>query len=218
MLINHDFTRRVTLPSDEDFWVPSSQTGVDRVILDFLDAKPLCITSSIVRYLPKTSFSLHFQPACEEVLVLAGQFSTGEQVYQTGYYLRNSFSSCERLYSESGTLLFVKIGQMIEDDNTGVCINTCKPEYWFGRDEHKVCPLFSSIHESIYLLKLQIDEFLFEQPLQRRVEIFIVEGILIEGNNIHERGGWIKIPAGKCMLFMAAEENTVLYFKKVISD
>lgn len=88
MLINHDFTRRVTVATDDYHWVHSPQGGVDRVMLDRIGGEQARATS-LVRYLPKTSFPYHVHPGGEEILVLDGRFSEGERDYPAGWYLRN---------------------------------------------------------------------------------------------------------------------------------
>ncbi|WP_258923858.1 cupin domain-containing protein, partial [Klebsiella pneumoniae] len=72
MLINHDFTRRVTVSCDDYYWVHSPQTGIDRVMLDRIGGEQARATS-LVRYLPQTSFPEHQHPGGEEILVLEGQ-------------------------------------------------------------------------------------------------------------------------------------------------
>lgn len=79
MLINHDFTRRVTVTRDRYRWIPSPQPGVDRVMLDRIGAEQARATS-LVRYLPDSAFPSHCHPGGEEILVLAGQFSEGGSI------------------------------------------------------------------------------------------------------------------------------------------
>ncbi len=96
MLINHDFTRRVTVSCDDYYWVHSPQTGIDRVMLDRIGGEQARATS-LVRYLPQTSFPEHQHPGGEEILVLEGQFSEGNRDYPAGWYLRNPPGSSHQL-------------------------------------------------------------------------------------------------------------------------
>lgn len=212
MLINHDFTRRVTVTRDRYRWIPSPQPGVDRVMLDRIGAEQARATS-LVRYLPDSAFPSHCHPGGEEILVLAGQFSEGGQHYPVGWYLRNPPGSAHRPHSSGGTLLFVKLGQMAESEKLPLRVNTCDPANWLTRDEHQVCPLFSNAQENVCLLRLRAGALLVESTLPGGAELLIVEGSLIEANSIHEQGSWIRIPSGQRMAFIAEKENTLVYLK-----
>lgn len=45
-------------------------------------------------------------------------------------------------------------------------------------------------------------------------ELLIVEGNLIEGNSIHAKGSWIRIPSGHGMAFIAGIDKTLVYLKE----
>ncbi|WP_435927024.1 cupin domain-containing protein [Dryocola sp. BD613] len=213
MLINHDFTRRVTVSIDDYHWVHSPQGGVDRVMLDRIGGEQARATS-LVRYLPQTSFPQHIHPGGEEILVLAGQFSEGEQDYPAGWYLRNPPGSTHQPHSTDGTLLFVKLGQMAASENVPLRVDTRDAANWQRGKGFSVCALFENAHESVCLLRLTSGSLLAEPPLPGGAELFIVEGSLTEGDSIHAQGSWIRIPVGQRLVFMAETENTLLYLKK----
>lgn len=213
MLINHDFSRRVTIALDEYHWVRSPQGGVDRVMLDRIGGEQARATS-IVRYLPQTSFPQHIHPAGEEILVLEGEFSEGEQNYPAGWYLRNPPGSLHQPNSTPGTLLFVKLGQMSDDEKRPLRINTRDTANWIEEKGSSVCQLFENVHESVCLMRLASGALLVTPLLLGGAEILIMQGCLIEGNSIHGEGSWIRIPAGQQMAFIAEKEHTLLYLKK----
>ena len=213
MLINHDFTRRVTVATDDYHWVHSPQRGVDRVMLDRIGGEQARATS-IVRYLPHTSFPQHIHPGGEEILVLAGQFSEGERDYPAGWYLRNPPGSSHQPHSATGTLLFVKLGQMNGSENSPLRIDTREAANWQKGDEISICPLFESAEESVCLMRLASGALLVGPPLTGGAELLLLQGSLIEGNSIHAEGSWIRIPPGQRLAFMADKPNTLLYLKK----
>ncbi|GAL58156.1 hypothetical protein EV102420_09_01880 [Pseudescherichia vulneris NBRC 102420] len=213
MLINHDFTRRVTVATDDYHWVHSPQKGIERVMLDRIGGEQARATS-IVRYLPQTSFPQHVHPGGEEILVLDGQFSEGEKDYPAGWYLRNPPGSCHQPHSATGTLLFVKLGQMSDGENSPLRIDTRDAANWQQEEGISVCPLFENDRENVCLLRLASGSLLVEPRLTGGAELLLVQGSLIEGNSIYAEGSWIRIPAGQRMALMAEKENTLLYLKK----
>lgn len=213
MLINHDFTRRVTVATDEYHWVHSPQGGVDRVMLDRIGGEQARATS-IVRYLPQASFPQHVHPGGEEILVLEGQFSEGDQDYPAGWYLRNPPGSTHQPHSVPGTLLFVKLGQMSDGENSPLRIDTRNAVNWHKEEGMSVCPLFKNAHENVCLMRLASGSLLIEPRLTGGAELLLLHGCLIEGNSIHAEGSWIRIPAGQRMALMAEKENTLVYMKK----
>lgn len=214
MLINHDFTRRVTVAKDDYHWVHSPQGGVDRVMLDRIGGEQARATS-IVRYLPQTSFPRHVHPGGEEILVLDGQFSEGERDYPAGWYLRNPPGSSHQPHSVTGTLLFVKLGQMSGNERSPLRIDTRDAANWQKEDGIAICPLFESAQESVCLMRLTFGSLLIAPPLAGGAELLLMQGGLIEGNSVHAEGSWIRIPAGQRLVFMAEKHNTLLYLKKV---
>ncbi|AWX87607.1 Anti-sigma factor ChrR, cupin superfamily [Klebsiella quasipneumoniae] len=213
MLINHDFTQRVTVSCDDYHWVHSPQTGIDRVMLDRIGGEQARATS-VVRYLPLTVFPQHQHPGGEEILVLQGQFSEGNRDYPTGWYLRNPPGSSHQPHSKNGTLLFVKLGQMTTQETVPLRIDTRAPENWLADGGMSVCPLFESAQESVCLLRIHAGALLVDPALKGGAELFIVEGSMIEGNRIHAKGSWIRIPSGQGMAFTAGIDNTLVYLKK----
>ncbi len=80
MLVNADFSRRAIVTPQQYKWVASPQVGVERVMLDRLGGEEARATS-IVRYGRNSSFPRHMHPEGEEILVLSGTFSEGDNHY-----------------------------------------------------------------------------------------------------------------------------------------
>ncbi|HDU4870054.1 TPA: cupin domain-containing protein [Klebsiella pneumoniae subsp. pneumoniae] len=213
MLINHDFTRRVTVSCDDYYWVHSPQTGIDRVMLDRIGGEQARATS-LVRYLPQTSFPEHQHPGGEEILVLEGQFSEGNRDYPAGWYLRNPPGSSHQPHSNKGTQLFVKLGQMTKRETVPLRIDSRAPENWREDGGMSICPLFESAEERVCLLRMDSGSLLVAPSLKGGAELLIVEGNLIEGNSIHAKGSGIRIPSGHGMAFIAGIDKTLVYLKE----
>ncbi len=74
MRINADFEKAAFEHTADMAWVDSYMPGVQRKMLDRLEAESGRATS-IVRYAPKSYFALHTHNGGEEFLVLQGAFS-----------------------------------------------------------------------------------------------------------------------------------------------
>ena len=95
-----------------------------------------------------------------------------------------------------------------------VRIDTRDAVNWYEDGELKICPLFENEQESAALLSLMTGTLMFEPALTGGAELFILEGSLIEGNGIHGKGSWLRIPVAQSLVFSAGSDNTLLYIKK----
>lgn len=71
MQINADFSRRVVIRPEQFQWTVSPLPGVERVMPDRIGGE-LVRATSLVRYVPGSSFTAHAHPGGEEILVLDG--------------------------------------------------------------------------------------------------------------------------------------------------
>ena len=67
---------------------------------------------------------------------------------------------------------------------------------------------FESAEERVCLLRMDSGSLLVAPSLKGGAELLIVEGNLIEGNSIHAKGSWIRIPSGHGMAFIAGIDKT----------
>lgn len=211
MFINADFSRRAILAPHEYKWVASPQTGVERVMLDRLGGEKARATS-IVRYAPNSYFPHHHHPGGEEILVLSGTFSEGDQHYPAGWYLRNPPGSAHQPSSHDGTLIFVKLWQMGVDEERSVRIDTRDPANWQVQQGRQVCRLFSSSNERTCLQRLHARDVVFSD-LIASAEISVLAGELISGDSAYERGSWIRLPGGSYPEIEAGFEGATIYLK-----
>nr|WP_312374827.1 cupin domain-containing protein [Delftia acidovorans] len=210
MQINSDFSRSVRISSDEQHWIASPQSGVERVMLDRIGAEDARATS-LVRYARGSSFPRHAHPQGEEILVLAGTFSDDSGDYPAGWYLRNPPGSSHRPHSDEGALIFVKLRQMHVTQDT-LRINTCSSKNWQQRADHSVCNLYCSYGEQVSLVRLNEGALL---PTQTRggAEILVLSGALREGSQLHGPSSWIRLAPGENCQFHAQAPDTTVYLK-----
>lgn len=211
MLINADFSRRAIVTPHEHQWVASRQRGVDRVMLDRLGEENARATS-IVRYAPGSGYPHHAHPGGEEILVLSGTFSEGDEHYPAGWYLRNPPGSSHQPSSGEGAIIFVKLWQMPPDENRRVRIDTRNPFSWQHQGGREVCPLFSGTAEQVCLQHIAPHEVLFANPAGG-AELLVLAGEVVTGDQSYERGSWMRLPEGEYPEMAAGAQGAALYLK-----
>lgn len=211
MLVNADFSRRAIVVPHEYQWVASPEDGVERVMLDRLGAEKARATS-IVRYAPGAGYAHHPHPGGEEILVLSGTFSEGDEHYPAGWYLRNPPGSSHQPSSREGALIFVKLWQMGPDETRRVRIDTRDPSAWRRRGGREVCPLFSDDAEQVCLQRLTPGEALFADPVDS-AELLVLAGSVVAEGQSCERGSWIRLPAGEYPEIAAGAQGATVYLK-----
>lgn len=212
MLINADFTQRASLAFEDYHWVDSPQNGVERVMLDRVGAEKARATS-IVRYASDSYFPHHLHPGGEEILVLSGTFSADDTDYPAGWYLRSPPTSGHKPYSRAGAVIFVKLWQMSADEDQYVAIDTNDAANWQSQGNREVCPLFSDDSEHVSLQRLIANEPLFTTEIAGGAELLVVEGELINDDQIYRRGSWLRFPLDALPPVSAGSEGVTVYLK-----
>lgn len=211
MLINADFSRRATVAPQQYQWVPSPQPGVERVMLDRVGGEKARATS-IVRYAPGSRFPGHAHPGGEEILVLSGCFSEGDQRYPAGWYMRNPPGSSHQPASAEGAVIFVKLWQMPPSEGRVVRIDTNNPTHWQRQGAREVCPLYSAEAEQVCLQRLAAGEALFSGAVAG-AELLVLAGSLIEDGRCYENGSWLRLPVGAAPHLAAGTQGVTCYVK-----
>ncbi|MBH0097411.1 cupin domain-containing protein [Psychrobacter sp. NZS113] len=218
MLINADFSSRAALAVEDQQWVNSPQSGVERIMLDRVGEEKARATS-LVRYAPNSYFPHHLHPGGEEILVLSGTFSADDKHYPAGWYLRNPPSSGHTPYSDEGAVIFVKLRQMPSDEDRYVAIDTHDDGNWTRQGNRDVCALFSDDGEQVSLQRLTAGDVLFDEDIISGVgaggaELLVVEGSLLDGDKVYQRDSWIRLPVGEQSKIKAGLEGATVYVKR----
>ena len=74
---------------------------------------------ALVRWQPGTRFHRHSHPGGEEILVLDGELRDEHGVYPQGTWLRNPHMSVHTPYSETGCLIYVRVGGLLPRGEAG---------------------------------------------------------------------------------------------------
>lgn len=212
MRINADFSLHAEVLPDDYHWLASPQVGVERVMLDRIGAEKARATS-LVRYAPESCFPRHAHPGGEEILVLSGTFSEGNQHYPAGWYMRNPPGSSHAPASHQGALIFVKLWQMPSGEQTFVRVDTNDPANWQQQNGRAVCPLFSGKNEQVCLLRLAANESVFSARVDG-AELLVLAGSLNNGTGkIYPHGSWLRMPVGAVSQLRAGAQGVTLYLK-----
>ena len=217
MLINADFSSRAALAVEDQQWVNSPQSGVERIMLDRVGEEKARATS-LVRYAPNSYFPHHLHPGGEEILVLSGTFSADDKHYPAGWYLRNPPSSGHTPYSDEGAVIFVKLRQMPSDEERYVAIDTHDSANWTRQGKRDVCILFSDDGEQVSLQRLTAGDVLFDEDVisgagAGGAELLVVEGSLVDGDQVYQRDSWIRLPVVEQSQIKAGLEGVTVYAK-----
>ncbi len=212
MLINADFSQRASLTLEQQQWIASPQSGVERVMLDRIGEEKARATS-LVRYAPNSHFPHHLHPGGEEILVLSGTFSADDDHYPAGWYLRNPPKSGHQPHSREGAIIFVKLRQMVANEEHHVAIDTNEHTNWQIEGNREVCRLFTNDSEQVSLQRLKANQTLFNETISGGAEILVLEGELIEGGQTYRSNSWLRLPVNTESSISAGEQGVTVYLK-----
>ena len=231
MRLNADFSRRVTVDTDQLPWVPSPQPGVERRMLDRIGDEKARATS-LVRYAPGSVFPAHAHPGGEEILVLSGAFEEhgvpeGRLRHPAGSYLRNPPGSSHQPASREGAVIFVKLWQMRPEERERVHVDTTEPSRWRLQGDREVCDLFEDRDERVVLCRLGPGAPLLDDN-EGGAEALVLDGSLLcawgpqdtrstaaAGQSVQTFGlrTWLRWPPGDGVGVFAAPQGVLVYLK-----
>ena len=192
-MLNLDFSQRVVINSQQSDWIESPCKGVLR--------KPLARAvqtdghvTSIVQYIPGSSFDAHSHPYGEEIFVLSGVFSDEHGDYSAGTYLRNPPNSQHKPYSKEGCVIFVKLNQFNASDTTTVRINTNNTTWLAGIGGLQVMPLHEFGSENTALVKWPANEVFQNHSHFGGEEILVLSGEFCDEHGQYPAHTWIRSP------------------------
>lgn len=128
--INANYSEVVIVHGETTPWSSSPNPSVERRRLELYGSVEAGRVTSIVRYLPNSSFHSHGHPEGEEILVLEGTFCDEHGSYPAGSYLLNPEGFSHQPFSEQGCYLLVKLRQFPGLDKQHVFVNTAEDSQW----------------------------------------------------------------------------------------
>ena len=130
--------------------------------------------------------------------MLEGVFSDEHGDYPTGTYVRNPPGSRHSPCSRDGCTLFVKLRQMDPEDRLFVRIETAGATWApAGEPGLSVMPLHSTEKETVTLMRLEPGTRLERQHHAGGQEIWMLEGVLEDGDGVYPKGTWLRNPPGQ---------------------
>ena len=194
-MLNMDFTKPVTLHTEQMEWIASPKSGVWRKPLSREDAERGHATS-LVRYDPGASFHGHNHPLGEEILVLEGTFSDETGDYHAGTYFRNPMGFIHAPFSKEGCVILVKLHQFQADDTARLAIDTNTAQWTPVTQGLEYLLLHSHHDEQVALVRspATADGIAHEHPGGE--EIFIISGELKDEDGTYPAGTWLRRPPG----------------------
>jgi anti-sigma factor ChrR (cupin superfamily) len=194
MRVNADFDERVLVRFDENDWVASPASGVERKMLDRIGAE-VARATTIVRFAPGSAFSAHTHDGGEEYLVLEGTFQDETGDFPVGSYVRNPPTSSHTPAAQEGAIILVKLHQFDPDDRTQVRIATGAASWEETGDGIASLALHADSREQVIMEQ-------WSPGASRTIdaagglEILVIEGALTEGGETLNRWDWLRLPVG----------------------
>lgn len=192
--LNADRSLRVVVETANLQWESSEADGVLRRRLERLKGDPEPVTT-LVRYMPGSSFSPHRHVNGEEIFVLQGTFSDNHGHYHAGSYLRNPAGSNHAPYSQEGCTIFVKLQQFQSNDTQQVNIQTQIQPWLPGLVEGlSVMPLHEHNGEHVALVKWAANTIFQTHTHISGEEVFVLEGTFEDEYGRYPPGTWLRNP------------------------
>jgi anti-sigma factor ChrR (cupin superfamily) len=210
MELNADFGKRVVVHSGRMDWIASPMPGVDRRMLDRIGDE-VARATSIVRYAPGSHFSAHTHTGGEEFIVLDGVFQDEHGDFPAGTYVRNPPTSSHTPGSEPGCTIFVKLWQFDPDDRTQFRKDMAG-ELAAPVDGVATALLHRDPRETVSYHHLDAGARLaMSEP--GGSELLVIDGLVTDGSETLEQGGWLRLPDGAPLSLTAGETGAKVWIK-----
>ena len=213
MELNSDFSQRVSVHAKDNPWRASPMAGVDRQMLDRLGDE-VARATSIVRYVPGSSFSAHTHTGGEEFLVLDGVFQDEHGDFPVGSYVRNPPESMHIPSAAEGAVILVKLWQFHPDDRTAVQLQTTDmtAQPINGRKGVSEISLFQDTRETVRIEVWTPNcEIVIEN--HQGMEAFVIEGGFVEGGEKFEPHSWLRLPVDQNLNAVAGPNGARVWIK-----
>jgi anti-sigma factor ChrR (cupin superfamily) len=197
--INGDLGVRVAVDSGALEWSASPSGTVWRKRLHLVGPPESGQVTSVVRYLPNSTFHAHVHPDGEEILVLDGVFSDEHGDWAAGTYLLNPEGFRHAPFSRNGCLLFVKLRQYPGAGRVHVVRET-ESMQWEPTGTHgcRIKRLYdqAGFEDSVRLEEWSPGARPGERVYARGAEMFVLEGAFADEQGSYATGTWLRFPTG----------------------
>ena len=147
--------------------------------------------------------------------MLEGAFGDEHQMYPTGTYVRNPIgTSHSPRVGDEGCLIFVKLHQFDQEDDTSVVIDTRNAE-WPERYEPglELMPLHQFQDENVVLIRWAPNTPFKEHTHHGGEEVFVIEGCFCDEYGEYPAGTWLRNPDQSSHNAFTRDEGALLYLK-----
>ncbi len=211
--LNDDFDRRIVAHAADAVWRQSPQAGVERRMLDRVDAE-IGRSTSIVRYAPGSAYIAHIHGGGEEILVLDGVFTDEDGDYPAGNYLRNPPGTTHAPSSREGCTLFVKLWQFAAGDTARVHIDTRRADWHPGLVPGlSVMPLHEHDGIGTALVRWAPNTRFNKHSHPGGEEILVLSGVFRDEEGEYPEGSWLRNPRWSCHTPFTGEEGALIFVK-----
>lgn len=212
-LINADMEQRVVIDTHAMPWTLSPQPGVERKVLESLDADTERVTT-VVRFAPDSYFPVHTHSGGEEFIVLEGVFSDASGNYPAGSYVRNPPGSLHQPFTREGCTIMVKLWQFGEEDQAQVRIDTRSALWHPGLVEGlSVMPLHQHDGVNTALVKWEPNTRFNQHTHPGGEEILVLEGIFCDELGEYPQGTWMRNPRWSQHTPFTGSEGALIYVR-----
>ena len=213
--INADYTVPVYIETSKLNWQASPAPGVRRKRLELINAGEPRLTT-LVEFLPGSSFNRHGHDCGDEFLVLSCVFSDAYGDYGAGSYVRNPPGSFHAPFTEEGCVILVKLRQFQSMDRKRVVIDSnATTTRWSSTGEPGVSclRLHKFAKEQVCLYRIYAQCWITNRCYNEGVEIFVYEGSISIADEDYPEGAWLRYPAGT-RLMIKSVEGARIYMKQ----
>ena len=196
--LNGDLTVRAAAASAELDWTASPSGTVFRKRLHLVGPPEAGQVTSVVRYMPESSFPSHDHPDGEEILVLDGVFSDEHGDWPAGTYLLNPEGFRHAPFSRPGCVIFVKLRQFAGRDREHNVIQTGELA-WQSAEEPGV--EYKPLYRQAGYTDVDAARALGHRAPTRGslnypggVEYFVVDGSFADDDGSYQAGAWLRLP------------------------
>ena len=212
--LNQDYSKHIVISTLNKDWQPSPVPGVERIYLERDDKGEKAKASSIVKFLPESSFDMHTHEYGEEFLVLEGIFSDQYGDYPKGTYVRNPDKSSHNPFSKDGCIIFVKLRQFNKDDTKRVVKKTYDLPWYKGLASGLfVMPLHEYETEHAALVKWEPNTIFNAHKHWGGEEILVLEGVFYDEFGSYPKGSWIRSPHLSQHAPFTKDEGALIFVK-----